>query len=38
MSIIYAGVYPFLISLIICIILFFIFPQLILYLPGVFMK
>jgi len=37
MSIIYSGVYPFLISLIICIILFFIFPQLILYLPGVFM-
>ena len=38
MSIIYAGVYPFLISLIICIVLFFIFPQLILYLPSVFMK
>ena len=38
MSIIYSGVYPFLISLIICIILFFVFPQLILYLPGVFMS
>ena len=38
MSIIYAGVYPFLIALIFCIILFFIFPQLILYLPSVFMK
>jgi tripartite ATP-independent transporter DctM subunit len=37
MSVIYSGVYPFLISLIICIILFFIFPQLILYLPAVFM-
>ena len=38
MSIIYAGVYPFLIALIICIVLLFIFPQLILYLPSVFMK
>ena len=38
MSVIYAGVYPFLIALIFCIILFFIFPQLILYLPSVFMK
>jgi C4-dicarboxylate transporter DctM subunit len=38
MSVIYAGVYPFLIALIFCIILLFIFPQLILYLPSVFMK
>jgi TRAP-type C4-dicarboxylate transport system permease large subunit len=38
MSIIYAGVYPFLIALIICILLFFAFPDLILYLPSVFMK
>lgn len=38
MNIIYQGVYPFLISLILCVILLFIFPQLTLYLPGVFMK
>jgi C4-dicarboxylate transporter, DctM subunit len=38
MSTIYAGVYPFLISLIICIILLFIFPQLVLYLPSVLMS
>ena len=37
MSIIYAGVYPFLIALMICILLFFAFPDLILYLPSVFM-
>ena len=38
MNIIYQGVYPFLISLILCVILLFIFPELTLYLPGVFMK
>ncbi|MBP1748456.1 MAG: transporter, DctM subunit [Deltaproteobacteria bacterium] len=38
MNIIYQGVYPFLISLILCVILLFMFPQLTLYLPGVFMK
>jgi C4-dicarboxylate transporter, DctM subunit len=38
MNIIYQGVYPFLISLILCVILLFIFPQLTLYLPSVFMK
>ncbi|MBP1750808.1 MAG: transporter, DctM subunit [Deltaproteobacteria bacterium] len=38
MNIIYQGVYPFLISLILCVVLLFIFPQLTLYLPGVFMK
>ena len=38
MNIIYQGVYPFLISLILCVVLLFIFPQLTLYLPGIFMK
>jgi TRAP-type C4-dicarboxylate transport system permease large subunit len=37
MSVIYAGVYPFLTALIFCIVLFFIFPSLITWLPGVFM-
>ncbi|HOW54429.1 MAG TPA: TRAP transporter large permease [Syntrophorhabdaceae bacterium] len=38
MSIIYKGVYPFLISLILCVALLFVFPQLTLYLPSVLMK
>ena len=38
MGIIYSGVYPFLISLFVCIILLFIFPELVLYLPSVFME
>jgi TRAP-type C4-dicarboxylate transport system permease large subunit len=38
MGIIYSGVYPFLISMIVVIILLFIFPELATYLPGVFMK
>ncbi|MBP1750885.1 MAG: transporter, DctM subunit [Deltaproteobacteria bacterium] len=38
MNIIYQGVYPFLISLILCVILLFIFPELTLYLPAVLMK
>jgi tripartite ATP-independent transporter DctM subunit len=38
MNIIYQGVYPFLISLILCVVLLFIFPQLTLYLPAVLMK
>ncbi len=38
MSVVYAGVYPFLISLILCIVLIFVFPQLVLYLPSVAMK
>jgi C4-dicarboxylate transporter, DctM subunit len=38
MSVVYAGVYPFLISLILCIVLMFIFPQLVLYLPSIAMK
>ncbi len=38
MSVVYAGVYPFLISLILCMVLMFIFPQLVLYLPSVAMK
>jgi TRAP-type C4-dicarboxylate transport system permease large subunit len=38
MSVIYSGVYPFLIGLFVCIILMFIFPSLITYLPSVLMK
>ena len=38
MSVVYAGVYPFLIALIVCMVLIFIFPQLVLYLPSVAMK
>lgn len=38
MSVIYAGVYPFLTALIFCMILIFLFPQLVLYLPAVAMK
>jgi TRAP-type C4-dicarboxylate transport system permease large subunit len=37
-GIIYAGVYPFLISLVLCVTLLFVFPQLALYLPSVLMK
>jgi C4-dicarboxylate transporter DctM subunit len=37
-GIIYAGVYPFLISLVLCVILMFVFPQLVLYLPALLMK
>jgi tripartite ATP-independent transporter DctM subunit len=35
---IYRGVYPFLISMVLCIILLFIFPQIATYLPSVLMK
>jgi C4-dicarboxylate transporter, DctM subunit len=38
MSVIYSGVYPFLIALVVCVILLFIFPSLTLYLPSVLMK
>ena len=38
MNLIYSGVAPFLISLILCIILLFIFPELVTYLPSVLMK
>jgi C4-dicarboxylate transporter, DctM subunit len=38
MSVIYSGVYPFLIALIICVMLLFVFPDLVLYLPSVLMK
>ncbi|HEX2966685.1 MAG TPA: TRAP transporter large permease [Syntrophorhabdaceae bacterium] len=38
MGVIYSGVYPFLIGLFICIILMFMFPSLITYLPTVLMK
>ncbi|MCX5919070.1 MAG: TRAP transporter large permease [Deltaproteobacteria bacterium] len=37
-GVIYKGVYPFLISMIVCAILLFFFPSLALYLPGRFMK
>ena len=38
MNVIYSGVYPFLASMIFCMILLFIFPQLATYLPSVLMK
>jgi tripartite ATP-independent transporter DctM subunit len=38
MSVIYSGVYPFLASMILCMILLFIFPELATYLPSVLMK
>jgi C4-dicarboxylate transporter, DctM subunit len=38
MGVIYRGVCPFLISLILCVLLLFIFPQLVLYLPSAFMR
>ena len=37
-SVIYSGVYPFLISLVVCAVLLFIFPQIATFLPSVFMK
>jgi C4-dicarboxylate transporter, DctM subunit len=38
MNLIYKGVYPFLASMIVCMILLFIFPELATYLPSVLMK
>jgi len=38
MGVIYSGVYPFLIALVLCVVLLFIFPELVLYLPSVLMK
>jgi C4-dicarboxylate transporter DctM subunit len=38
MGVIYSGVYPFLISLVLVVVLTFIFPQLVLYLPNALMK
>jgi C4-dicarboxylate transporter, DctM subunit len=38
MNVIYSGVYPFLIAMISCMILLFIFPELATYLPSVLMK
>jgi TRAP-type C4-dicarboxylate transport system permease large subunit len=38
MGVIYSGVYPFLISLIFVVILVFIFPQIVLFLPNLLMK
>jgi TRAP-type C4-dicarboxylate transport system permease large subunit len=38
MGVIYSGVYPFLISMIIVIMLLFIFPELATYLPQKFMR
>jgi C4-dicarboxylate transporter, DctM subunit len=37
-GVVYSGVYPFLISLVLCVIVLFLFPQLVLYLPNVLMK
>lgn len=37
-NVIYRGVYPFLISLVVCAVLLFLFPPLALFLPGRFMK
>jgi C4-dicarboxylate transporter, DctM subunit len=37
-NVIYKGVYPFLLSLVFCAFLLFLFPQLALYLPGALMK
>ena len=37
-GVIYRGVYPFLISMILLIVLIFIFPQIVLYLPHTLMK
>ncbi len=37
-SVIYSGVYPFLISLVVCAVLLFIFPPIATFLPSVFMK
>jgi C4-dicarboxylate transporter, DctM subunit len=38
MSVIYSGIYPFLIAMVVCIVLLFAFPGLATYLPGVLMK
>jgi len=38
MGVIYSGVYPFLISLLVVVVLCFLFPQIILYLPNMLMK
>jgi tripartite ATP-independent transporter DctM subunit len=38
MGVIYSGVYPFLAALIFCMVLLFIFPQLVLYLPSLLSK
>jgi C4-dicarboxylate transporter, DctM subunit len=37
-GLVYKGVYPFLISLVLCVVLLFMFPQIALYLPSVLMK
>ncbi len=38
MSVIYSGVYPFLIALVVCVMLLFAFPALVLYVPSIFMQ
>jgi TRAP-type C4-dicarboxylate transport system permease large subunit len=38
LNVIYKGIYPFLISLVVCAALLFLFPQLALFLPNHFMK
>jgi TRAP-type C4-dicarboxylate transport system permease large subunit len=35
-SVIYSGVYPFIIGMILCAVLLFLFPQIILFLPSLF--
>jgi C4-dicarboxylate transporter DctM subunit len=37
-AVIYAGVYPFLISLVFCAFLLFLFPQIATFLPNMFMR
>jgi TRAP-type C4-dicarboxylate transport system permease large subunit len=38
MGVIYSGVYPFLISLVLVVVLTFVFPQIVLFLPNALMK
>jgi C4-dicarboxylate transporter, DctM subunit len=38
LNVIYSGVYPFLVSLIVCMVLMFLFPQIVLYVPTAFAK
>ncbi|MCX5880150.1 MAG: TRAP transporter large permease subunit, partial [Deltaproteobacteria bacterium] len=37
-NVIYSGVYPFLLSLVFCALLLFLFPQIATFLPNMFMK
>ena len=38
LNVIYSGVYPFLIAMVLCVILLFVFPEFATYLPSVLMK